>query len=237
MSLLRLAPKSAGDYRLAWIFSIAVAVIAAPFVVLFKESTPWLIGVPLCIGIAIILIYEYWAVFELSAEHDFLITLSNEYKGIFSYDRLIALEVKENKAVPKGQLALFPSFQEPTPRNALRKLVDEAGQPITVVSADRFSALLVTFLIDNMDKATEKSLKAGLARFGKIGGHQSDLQSFVHDKVIREVIKSDFRGNLATLVSKGGEKIIKDLLKAQFAKIEEEREKSGRNEIDASPVV
>jgi hypothetical protein len=226
MNLLRSSPKSAGDYRFVWAFSIVVAVISAPFVVLFKESIPWLIAVPLCGGVLVILIYEYRAIFEISAEHDVMITLSEEFKGLFSYDRLIALEVKETKTVPKGQLALFPAFQEPTPRNALRRVMDESGQNITIVSADRFSALLVTYLIENMDKATEKSLRAGLARFGQMGKHQSDLQAFVHDKVIREIIKSDFRGNLATLVSKGGEKIIKDLLKAESARREEEQKKA-----------
>jgi hypothetical protein len=44
-------------------------------------------------------------------------------------------------------------------------------------------------------------------------------------------VKADFRGNLATLVSKGGEKIIKDLLKAEMARREEEQKKSSQTQI------
>ena len=62
--------------------------------------------------------------------------------------------------------------------------------------------------------AERTSTKWTLIRFGKMEGNAKELQAFVADKSIREVIKADFRGNLLILVAKGGEKVVKDLLKA-----------------------
>ena len=215
MNAVRLSPLPShpGDYRFAWAVSFLIALASAPFVVLFKDRLPWLVVVPIAIGMAIIVTAEFVAAFGSGDKTEGLITIPTGYTGTFSYDSLLALEIQPKKKIPKEQLSLFPSFQEPTSRSSIRKVIDEHGNEVSVVSCDRFSALLVSYLLENMDKATESSLRAGLARFGKLGRGQSDIQIFVHDKAIREAIKADFRGNLLTLVSKGGEKVVKDLLK------------------------
>jgi hypothetical protein len=43
---------------------------------------------------------------------------------------------------------------------------------------------------------------------------------------VREAVKSDFRGNILTLISKGGEKVVKDLLKTSEARLASEKGKT-----------
>ncbi len=218
-------PKGPGDYRFAWVFSFILAIAFAPFVVVFKERAPWLIAVPLGIGAAGILLFEWVAAQKSETKQgDCLVTIQNGFEGLRSYEEMLALEITPRRKEAKGQLALFPGFSETTPTNAIKSIVDDAGRKIEVVNCDRYSALLVSYLLDHLDDATEKSLAAGLHRFGKINKGQNDLYALVQDKGLREVIKSDFRGNLLSLVSKGGEKVVKDLLKVVEArKIEAEK--------------
>jgi hypothetical protein len=213
--LLSKSPAYAGDYRFAWIFSFALATAVAPFVVIFKDSAPWLITVFLALGAIVIFVYEAVASYSVEPNDlDFLVSLPKNYSGLKAYEHFLALEVQPKRKDPKNQLSLFPGFTDPTATNSLRVIEDKAtGKPMIVVNCDRYSALLITYLLDNLDKATEKSLRAGLVRFGKLGKSETDIQLFVHDKGIREAIKSDFRGNLVALVCKGGEKVVKDLLK------------------------
>jgi hypothetical protein len=219
-------PKHAGDFRFAWFFSFVLAAIAAPFVLIFKENAPWVIAVPFILGVVVILMYEFTAAFRANRDEDLLVKIPEGFSGLMSYEHLLTLEVTPKSKVPKGQLSLFPNFKEITPTNAVRVITDkETGKELVVVNCDRFSALLVTYLLDNLDKATERSLRAGLARFGKLEkSGQMDIQIFVHDATIREAIQSDFRGNLLTLVSKGGEKVVKDILKALATRLDEEKE-------------
>jgi hypothetical protein len=112
---------------------------------------------------------------------------------------------------------LFPGFPEPSPTNSIRTVQDGAGNELPIINCDRYSALLIEYLMANLDKATEHALLAGLARFGQMGGRANDIHIFITDKAIREIVKSDFRGNLLTLVAKGGEKVVKDLVKAAEA--------------------
>jgi hypothetical protein len=218
MKFERLLPKlpvHAGDYRFAWIFSFALATAAAPLVVIFKDSAPWLMAIFLALGAIVVFVYEAIASYSVEPNDlDFLVSLPKGFAGLKSYEHFLALEVPPRKKIPKNQLSLFPGFTEPTPTNSIRVIEDKStGKPMLIVNCDRYSALLITYLLDNLDKATEKSLQAGLVRFGKLGKGESDIQLFVQDKGIREAIKSDFRGNLVTLISKGGEKVAKDLLK------------------------
>lgn len=217
-------PKSVGDYRFAWVFSFLLATAFAPFIIIFKQSAPWLIVVPLAVGAVVIFAHEWMAVSKIDpsdAEH--LVTVPAGYLGLKSYEDFFALEIKPKPREGKGQLPLFPGFIEATPAKSIHFIEDDTGRQIAVIPCDRYSALLITYLLDNLDKVTEKSLSAGLARFGKLGKGNSDIKMFVQDRAIREVIKSDFRGNLLSLVSKGGEKVVKDLLKAVEAKAQAER--------------
>jgi hypothetical protein len=224
--LISIMPRQSGDYRFGWMFSFLVAIVFAPLIVIFQHSAPWLIAVPIVFGSAVILISEWRISAELPTDTEVFESIPKGFAGIKSYEQFLSLTVQLGKKSPKNQLQLFEAFPEPTSVNSIRTLYDSANKEISAVNCDRFSALLITYLLENLDIATEKSLRAGLARFGEMGKGRSDIQMFVHDKNIREAIKADFRGNLVTLVSKGGEKVVKDLLKAVAAekeKIEKEK--------------
>ncbi len=220
-------PRQAGDYRFGWVFSFLVAIVSAPFIVAFQHSLPWLIAVPIVLGVALIAVSE-WKVCAAMPSQEFFESIPKGYSGIKSYEQLVALEIHPPRKSSKNQLPLFEAFPETTAVNSIRTLYDSANKEIAVVNCDRYAALLIAYLIENLDAATEKSLRAGLARFGELGKGRSDIQTF-NDKAIRETIKADFRGNLLTLVSKGGERVLKDLLKAVDAiekeKLEKELEK------------
>jgi hypothetical protein len=223
--LISIMPRQSGDYRFGWIFSFLVAIASAPFIVIFQHSASWLIAVPIVFGAAVILITEWKLSAVLPPDSEIFESLPRGFSGLKSYEQFLALTIQSAKKTSKNQLSLFDAFPEPTPVNSIRTLYDNNSKEISAVNCDRFSALLITYLIENMDTATEKSLRAGLSRFGELGKGNSDIKMFVHDKTIREAIKTDFRGNLLTLISRGGEKVVKDLLKAAAAEKEKQIEK------------
>jgi hypothetical protein len=51
--------SSEGDYRSAWVFSLLIGLFSAPVLIYFRESAPWLIAVPLCVGAALLTIREF----------------------------------------------------------------------------------------------------------------------------------------------------------------------------------
>ena len=202
------APRHSGDYRFGWIFSFLIAALFAPFIVVFEHTAPWLIAVPITIGAIIIFYLEWRSINDMPRESELFESIPKGFLGLKSYEQLLSLEIHPPRKSSKKQLTLFDQFPETTPVNSVRTLYDNTDKEVSVVNCDRFSALLITYLLDNLDKVTDKSLLAGLARFGELGKGRSDIQMFVHDPTIREAIKADFRGNLVTLVCRGGEKEI-----------------------------
>jgi hypothetical protein len=233
--LISIMPRQSGDYRFGWMFSFLVAIVFAPLIVIFQHSAPWLITVPIIFGAAVILISEWKISAEPPTDTEAFESIPKGFAGIKSYEQFLALTVQFGKKSSKNQLQLFEAFPEPTSVNSIRTLYDSENKEIAAVNCDRFSALLITYLLENLDTATEKSLRAGLARFGEMGKGRSDIQMFVHDKNIREAIKADFRGNLVTLVSKSGEKVVKDLLKAVAAEKEKLAKEKAEKEIMPAP--
>jgi hypothetical protein len=222
-------PSSLSDYRYAWIASFVISVVITPYILAFKDSAPWLIAVPLSIG-AVIIVFV-----ELRSQHLFsddtsshLVTMPEGYKGLREYQNLLTLDVRPRKKSSKNQLPLFPGFDDPTPSNSLRILKDKDGNEIPTIPCDRFSALLIAYLMDNADNATDKGLQTALLRFKTMGESSVAIERFLKDKVLRDIIKSDVRGNLLTQIGKGGEKVVRDLLKTIEDSGEKESAKSGK---------
>jgi hypothetical protein len=211
------------SYATIWGVAVILATVFTPLVVIFKESAPWLIVLPIAIGGVFLLILEFErGGFEVLDRLFFwrrfspLVT-SKAFEPLKAYEELIALEIKPKRKVPKEQLPLFKGFEEPEPTHSIRFLTDEHGREVAVISCERFSALLLTYLLQNTDKATERALAAGLKRFAHDQSVKSDIRIFVEDKSVREAIKADFRGNIVVTLSNGGQRIIRDLLKAVAA--------------------
>lgn len=138
------------------------------------------------IGAVVIFILEWKASAIKPADTEIFESLPKGFAGIKSYEQLVALEIHPPRKSSKNQLPLFSAFPETTSVNSIRTLYDNGDKEIAAVNCDRFSALLITYLLDNLDNATEKSLRAGLSRFGELGKGDSDIKMFVHDKTIRE---------------------------------------------------
>ena len=73
--------RSPGDYRFAWAVAFVLAVLSAPFIVIYKENAPWLIVVPLLLGTIVIVIYEFKAAFRSNSGVELLITLPSGFIG------------------------------------------------------------------------------------------------------------------------------------------------------------
>jgi hypothetical protein len=215
-------PKAAGDYRAVWVGAFLIAILFAPYVVLFRETAPWLIAIPIVLGCLAVIAYEmrnsgFWQ----REESEHLETMEAEHEGLKRYDRLLSLDVRPPSKVPRNQLALFPGFEQATPHNSVRMLLDSHNNEIPTVSCERYSALLVSYMMSNVDKATDKALSAAVKRFCKMGRSATEIHLVLDNQIYRDIIKADVRGNLLTQISKGGEKVAKDLLKA----VQEAREK------------
>lgn len=219
-------PKSSGDYSAAWIIAATTAIVYAFWIVVLKDSASpsALLSLPIWVGVVMVISYECWAAGLFQRREKHLVVMEKE-QGLRAYTEMLALDVRASKK-SKQQMLLFPGFEEPSSQNSLRLLKDAGGRDIPSISCERFSALLVTHLMFNLDKATEKGLGTSLARFEKMGGDAKAVRLFLEDKTIREIIKADIRGNVLTQISKGGEKVIKDLLKT----IEEASLKRGDQE-------
>src|SRR5947207_519758 len=101
--LITCLPAHSGDYRFAWIISFLIAIIAAPFILVFKETVPWLIAIPIVIGAGIIFIYEFRASSHLwPSGLDLLVTFPASFEGLKSYEQFLALAIQQpRKKVPK----------------------------------------------------------------------------------------------------------------------------------------
>jgi hypothetical protein len=229
ITLKDIFPSAPSDYRYAWISSFLLALVFAPFIFAFKNSATWLITLPLCIGGLVISLVELRRIDCPDDGPSHLVTFSRENKGLRNYSDLLALDVRPKKRGSKQQLALplFPNFDDPTPSNSIRIFKDKGGHEVPTIPCDRFSALLIKYLMDNADYATDKGLNACLERFKLMGGNALAVEQFFKDRVLRDIIKSDIRGNLLAQISKGGEKVVRDLLKsAEEAQERAEQEKA-----------
>src|ERR1022692_3852554 len=142
-------PRHCGDYRAGWIIAFSIAILFAPFVIIFQHSAPWLIVFPIGIGAAIILFSEWKNSGVIQFESDFFESIPEGFHGLSAYSHLWALEIHPPRKASKNQLALFESFPETTSINSIRTLYDKNNHEIAVINCDRYSALLVSYLIDN----------------------------------------------------------------------------------------
>jgi hypothetical protein len=209
----RLAEKDRESYSVTWLVAFGIAIVIAPFVMQYRTASPWIV----CgaIGIAsfgfFLLELRSCGLFERRSA-DTLVKMSDQFQLLAHYEDMLTLAVQPKAKLPRGQLA-FPNFPEATPQGSIRMLIDERSTSVPAINCEKYSALLVSYVLEHLDKATEKSLAAGMERFSMMHGGRNELQKYFHDKAVREAIKADFRGNLVSLIAKGGDKVVKDLIK------------------------
>lgn len=209
----QVAPQSLDDARenlcikRIWMIAICTAIIGAIPVTIFKNTAPWLIAVPICIGTIVALGFEIW---DLMKRRGFVSSygrISGPASGIPS--GLEGLQEYQNFSLQlqypgdtEGQsLFSFLNSRAQPPRKP-RKIQLASGDEISVVSVDRYVELLVDRLLRDSDAIVEHAMTMGATRFGGSGKLS---------KVILETIQADFRGNWLTVVSRDAELVIRDL--------------------------
>jgi hypothetical protein len=219
MTVTRLADSTlekCGTFGRVWLVGAVVATVSTPLVVLWKASAPWLITVPISIGVVIVFILEFRAHRRSgeSAESaaGFVAAVSSDYRGMGWYEGSIALEIKTPKKGPKGQLDMFEKMNpEEFPQTKVRVFKDSFGRDVYVINSGRFVELMVSRMLEDVDRAAEHALAVAWKRYGQATSNREELRKFL-DKTVRETIKSDFRGNILVIISKTGEKVIKELV-------------------------
>ena len=199
-----------------WIIAAIVATVSTPFVVLWKESLPWLITIPISIGVVIVFASEFRRQLQMREDSETsLVTISAlppDYKGIGAYEESVALEIKPLRRGAKGQLDMFEAMNaEDFPQTKVRVFRNALGKEVYVVNCNRFVELMVSKLVDDVDKAAEHALAMAWKRYRQDTKDREELRKFL-DKTVRETIKSDFRGNALIIFSKTGEKVMKELV-------------------------
>jgi hypothetical protein len=199
------------SFNRLWIVSFSVAIIFAIPVVVLKDKAPWIISIPIIVGVFIGIALEARDEFgeEVRNIDDDVETLSSEFKGLLDYTGRIVLEVPATKQDKDQELF---SFLQPdkTSRKKITRVRLDSGEEIFVVSCDRYIDLLVTRLLEESDMIVEHSLIIASKRFGSARPDQLRQKGFL-TKTILETLKSDFRGNWITVVSRNAERVLKEL--------------------------
>ncbi|MGA2137523.1 MAG: hypothetical protein ABSH14_01550 [Verrucomicrobiia bacterium] len=213
----QISAEESAVFRRIWLIAAITATIGAPMVASFRVPAPWLIAVPISIGILVVVFMEFAPDTQDqtpdSQIHGPVSAIPEGFQGLAAYKGAFALEIKRRKRVPKGQLSFDGLVVEVRPTRKAQFATDDTGKEILIVDCDRFVGMLVSRLIEDADKAAEHALAVAWQRFGKAAGEHSDIKIFIEDKTVREAIKSDFRGNILTIIAHSGEKIVKELLK------------------------
>jgi len=209
----QVAPQSVEDARESfcikriWMIAICAAIVGAIPVAIFKNSAPWLIAVPICLGTIIALVFETWDSIKPQVFDSAYGRISGPASGIPS--GLEGLQEYQNFSLQfqgageaEGQ-GLFSFLQSrPQPTRKPRRVQLASGEEISVIGVDRYVELLVDRLLRDSDAIVEHALTMGATRFGGSGKLS---------KVILETIQSDFRGNWLTVVSRDAELVIREL--------------------------
>lgn len=140
--------------------------------------------------------------------------LPEQYRGLSSFDKIVYLEMSE-KGAP-GQLEL-PSLAQLQRESRTKKnpimIKYPTGREVFLIDCDQFVAVLLDRMTEDANKAAEHALQMGLKRYGKVHSVSAELERFLTDKSIMEVIKSDFRGNMLMVINRSGEKIVREMIK------------------------
>jgi hypothetical protein len=135
----------------------------------------------------------------------------------FHSDFYAALQKPKKPTI--GQLDLFEQIvEDPSERRKIGRIITQKGQ-MFVVQCTRFQDLLVSRIVDDIDKATDHALAVAMRRHVKSVDPQRES---LFRRSFRETVKSDFRGSVARLIARVGDKVINELRK-EAASVEQEK--------------
>jgi len=208
------------SFQRLWAIAFTVAAISAVPVVLLKAQVPWLIAVPIVAGVVIGITLEARDEFgqEIRDLDEDVATLSSDFKGLLAYTGHVVLELPKGSHEKDQELFAFLQPDKTTRKRATRVRLD-SGEEIFVISCDRYVDLLVSRLLEESDKIVEHSLGVASKRFGALRPEQIKDRGFMTKSVL-ETLKSDFRGNWITVVSRNAERVIRELEKGANSEME-----------------
>jgi hypothetical protein len=194
------------SFRRVWIVAISVGIVSAAPVLILKDSAPWIIVLPIFAGIAIGLFLE-WRSEEgrgINIER-----LPRDYIGLREFGRKFEIQISKWKSPATQQIFDFLPEQKSAAKR-IRTVKTLSGEQLYVVNCSAFVDILVSRLLDDSDKMVEMTMVQAARRFGE----ENREKKIFFTGADLEIIKNDFRGNWITLVSRNGEKVLRQLQKS-----------------------
>lgn len=207
-----------------WLTAILVAVVSAVPVAILCKNYPWIIAIPVAVGVIFVVWLEFVAENKAAAQKQNLFSMPMDFRALSGYRGLAALLLPSGKEDQNQDFFDFlPSAKKRKQLKEAFKITDPKEGEMYVVDCERFVTLMVDKTLSNSDKIVEMSLKKAVDRYGQMKSHNEELQRLLLDSGVLDVIKSDYRGNLIQSINRNGEQILRDLLKQ--AKASEAKQK------------
>ncbi len=197
--------------RRIWLVSILVAVVIATPLSFFSRSHPWLIGVPIVIGVSALCIMEIFAETVQQDPQLPLIKSPAGYFGLAKFKGHVAMVTAVEKSAPNQKTFDFLNIQRKKSTKPTRIIRDpETGEEIYLIDTEKFVSMFLTHVLPVTDQITEMSLLHALHRFGEMEGVSSEFEKFLRSKAALEIIKADFRSNTAQTINTAGERVLRE---------------------------
>jgi len=201
--------------RQIWLVAMLTAIVIGAPLSFFSDQAPWVIAIPILVGTSIIMLAEFAAMGRKGNQQLPLLKMGKSFWGLAAYRRHVALALPPEDDEPPDQgIFDFVSAKRRNVSKTARLITDaESGDQVYVIDSERFVTLLLNRVLPNTDQVTEVSLLHAIHRYGEMNALSPELERFLTDKTVLEVVKSDFRGNTAQTVNRCGESVVRELVK------------------------
>jgi hypothetical protein len=200
-----------------WLTAILVAIVLGVPSAFFAEKYPWVIAIPIAVGTLAVIVPEILGLLPPTGEQLPLIRMPRDYLGLSRYKGYAAIGLPTEEEEPDQQIFEFVNTPRRKPNKFPAIVKDEHGNDIVVIDAERFISLVVGQTADTTDRVAEATLKMAVHRYGETHGISDELERFLRDRTVLDVIKSDFRGNVSANLNNACESVIRALIKRRKA--------------------
>ncbi len=202
--------------RQIWLVAVIVAALVGIPLSVFADKTPWLIVIPILIGVTVILAQEIWASLSRNAQLT-LVGMPKEYLELARYRGHVALSIPVAEDDTRQEFFEFIKTSRRKVTKSAEVITDDAGNKVHVIDSERFVTLLFNRILPSTDQVAELSLLRALRRYERMHTLSPQLEQFLKDKTVLTVIKADFKGNTAQAINRAGEAVIRELVRQASA--------------------